>query len=79
MIRSDEEGEEKKKDKNKNAPKPQDAYVAAEEKLIEKLEELAKLANPAAIKEAAEITIRHLKNTVDHLISPAGDEKRKVA
>jgi hypothetical protein len=72
MITSDEEGEEKKKDKNKNAPKPQDAYVAAEEKLIEKLEELA---NPAAIKDAADITIRLLKNTVDHLIT----QKTKAA
>jgi hypothetical protein len=52
-------------------PNRHNEYVAAEEKLLDKL---ALLGNPAAIKEAAEITIRHLKNTVDHLL-----QERKVA
>jgi hypothetical protein len=29
------------------------------------------LGNSTAVKEAAEITIRHLKNTVDHLLKKA--------
>jgi Protein of unknown function (DUF3102) len=54
-----------------------DEYVAAEEKLIEKLQVLNEKNGAAAIKQAAEVTIRLLKNTVNHLVSPP--EKQKVA
>ena len=54
-------------------------YVAAEEKLIEKLQVLNEKNGAAAIKQAAEVTIRLLKNTVNHLVSPAPPpEKQKV-
>jgi hypothetical protein len=44
-------------------PNRHNEYVAAEGKLLDKLA----LLPPGAIKEAAEITTRHLKNTVAHL------------
>ena len=79
LITREEREKKEKKREMENPPNYHNEYVAAEEELIEKLELLNEKAGAAAIKEAAEITIRLLKNTVDHLISPASDEKRKVA
>ena len=50
--------------------KPDVEYEAAEEKLIEKLEAL----QPAAIDGAVKKTIRHLRNSADHLLA-AKDQK----
>jgi hypothetical protein len=76
LITREEREKKEKKREMENPPNYHNEYVALEGELLEKL---ALLGNPAAIKEAAEITARLLKNTVDHLISPASDEKRKVA
>jgi hypothetical protein len=74
MIAQEERDAKKKKCEADNPPNYHNAYVAAEEELIEKLELLNEKAGPDAIKEAADITIRHLKNTVDHLL-----QEKKVA
>jgi hypothetical protein len=65
LITRDER--EKKKRAAESEPNHYNEYVALEGELLDKLA----LLPPGAIKEAAEITARHLRNTVAHLTAGA--------
>jgi hypothetical protein len=69
LITSDDREKKQKKREAENPPNYHNEYVAVEEELIEKLELLNEKVGGAAIKEAAERTVRCLRNTVDHLLA----------